>query len=112
MPHNEPAIIETKGCKKMLTVAEIEKCIRLLLARYHAEYALLFGSYARGDATADSDVDVVVVGGPGFKKMNIFAFAEDLRAMTGKNVDAFEICEINVWTPFYETIMSEGKRIA
>lgn len=95
-----------------MSAAQIEKCIKLLVERYNAEYALLFGSYARGDATADSDVDVVIVGGPQFRKMNVFAFAEDLRAMTGKNVDAFELCELNEGTPFYEAVMNEGKRIA
>ena len=96
----------------MLTVSELETYIKLLLNRYHAEYALLFGSYARGDATSSSDVDVVVAGGPGFRKMNIFAFAEDLREMTGKAVDAFELSEINEGTPIYQTIMNEGMRIA
>ena len=96
----------------MLTVSELETAIRLLLERYHAEYALLFGSYARGDATEDSDVDVIVFGGPHFKKTNIFAFAEDLREMLGKNVDAFEISEVNAGTPFYETVFREGRRIA
>lgn len=95
-----------------MNAAEIEVCIKELVRRYHAEYALLFGSYARGDATPESDVDVVVIGGANFKKMNIFAFAEDLRAMTGKAVDAFEICEIDKGTPFYDAVMREGKRIA
>lgn len=95
-----------------MTLIEIENCIRLLVSRYHAEYALLFGSYARDEATASSDVDVVVVGGNQFKKTDIFAFAEDLRMMTGKKVDAFEICEINEGTPFYDTVMREGRRIA
>ena len=96
----------------MLPRAAVDDAIRKLLSRYHAEYALLFGSYARGDATAESDIDVVVFGGRNFNKTDIFAFAEDLRNLTGKNVDAFEICEINVGTPFYETVMREGKRIA
>ena len=39
-----------------------------LLVRYNAEYALLFGSYARGEETPDSDIDVVVFGGKDFKK--------------------------------------------
>ena len=42
----------------------------------------------------------------------LYAFAEDLREMTGKAVDAFEISEINVGTPLYNAVMSEGKRIA
>ena len=96
----------------MLTILEITAAIRELLARYRAEYALLFGSYARGDATEDSDVDVVVFGGPHFKRTNIFAFAEDLCELLGKNVDVFEISEVDEGTSLYETIMREGKMIS
>ena len=46
----------------VMTMKELEAVIRALLHKYHAEYALLFGSYARGEATADSDIDVVVFG--------------------------------------------------
>ena len=96
----------------ILPIATIELTIRQLLDRYHAEYAILFGSYARGDATEDSDIDVVVFGGEQFRKKEIFAFAEDLRALTGKDVNAFEICEVNIGTPLFEAVMREGKRIA
>lgn len=96
----------------MPTRIEIENSIRTLLARYNAEYALLFGSYARGEQTPNSDVDVIVFGGQNFKKSNIFAFAEELRQMTGKDVDVFEICELNRETPFYNSVMKEGIKIA
>ena len=96
----------------MPTRLDIENAIKTLLARYNAEYALLFGSYARGEETPDSDIDVVVYGGKNFKKSNIFAFAEELREMIGKNVDAFEMCEVNVGTPFYESLIKEGIKIA
>ena len=96
----------------MLTRAEIEAAVKTLLVKYNAEYALLFGSYARGDETASSDVDVVVFGGHDFKKSNIFAFAEDLRRMVGKDADVFEICELNEGTPFFNRVMEEGIRIA
>lgn len=46
-----------------LSLNEIKAIVKELLERYHAEYALLFGSYARGDATPDSDIDIIVVGG-------------------------------------------------
>lgn len=32
--------------------------------------------------------------------------------MTNKDVDAFEIREVNKGTPFYESVMNEGVRIA
>ncbi|MGN0501819.1 MAG: nucleotidyltransferase family protein [Ruminococcus sp.] len=94
------------------TKSDIENAIRTLLVRYNAEYALLFGSYAREEETPDSDVDVVVFGGRNFKKTNTFAFAEDLREMIGKNVDAFEICEVDTGTPFYENLIRKGVKIA
>lgn len=96
----------------MLEMKLIEEIIRNLLREYKAEYAVLFGSYARGDATADSDIDVIVFGGEHFKKTDIFAFAEDFREMTGKDADVFEISEVNVDTPFYSSIMREGVKIA
>lgn len=95
----------------MPTRTRIENSIKTLLARYNAEYALLFGSYARGEETPDSDIDIVVCGGENFKKSNIFAFAEDLREMLGKNADVFEMCEVNKGTPFYNNLMKEGIKI-
>ena len=106
-----------------LSRTEIEQVIRELLHKYHAEYALLaarygadriylFGSYARGEATAASDIDVIVVGGANFRPRDIFAFGEELRQRTQKDVDAFEIREVNTGTPFYESIMREGVKIA
>ena len=41
-----------------MTVFELEGFIKLLIHRYNAEYAILFGSYARGDYNADSDIDI------------------------------------------------------
>lgn len=96
----------------MTTRSEVENAIKTLLVRYNAEYAILFGSYARGEETPDSDVDVVVFGGKNFKKSNIFAFAEELREMLGKDVDAFEMCEVDSDTPFYENLIREGVKIA
>ena len=96
----------------MPTRTDVEKTIKELLVRYNAEYALLFGSYARGEETEESDIDVLVFGGDNFKKSNIFAFAEELRQMTGKSVDAFEICEVDRSTPFYDNVIKEGIKIA
>ena len=96
----------------MLSRSEIEQTVKILLLRYHAQSALLFGSYARGEATPDSDIDLIVFGGDSFKKSNVFALAEELRQMTGKDVDSFEISEVTPGTPFYETLMKEGVRIA
>lgn len=91
---------------------EVERLIKTLLTKYRAEYAILFGSYARGDETDESDIDVIVVGGTDFRAKDIFAFGEELRQLTQKDVDAFEIREVNKDTEFYDMIMKEGVKIA
>lgn len=48
--------------------------------------ARLFGSYARQEATAESDIDVLVHAGDG-DPFDVLAVAEDLYRATGKSVD-------------------------
>ena len=44
----------------ILTKEHIENLVKQLLLKYHGESAILFGSYARGDCTNNSDIDVIV----------------------------------------------------
>ena len=40
---------------------KIEEMVRRIVERFHPEQVILFGSYARGQAGPDSDVDLLVV---------------------------------------------------
>lgn len=95
-----------------LSRQEVESAIKTLLQKYHADHAILFGSYARGEENEQSDIDVIVFGGNKFHPTDIFAFGEDLRELTQKSVDAFEIREVNKDTEFYNNILREGVHIA
>ena len=90
---------------------EIISHVTPLLRKYHAESAILFGSYARREATQDSDVDLVGVGGAGFDPTDVFCIADELYRRLGKNVDVYELSEINAGTDFYNTIFTEGVHI-
>ena len=74
--------------------------------------AVLFGSYARQEATGNSDIDLVVIGGEQFDPTDVFCIADELYGKLGKNVDVYELREINEGTDFYNSIFSEGVRIA
>ena len=82
-----------------------------LMDKYNASNALLFGSYARNEATANSDIDLVIVGGENFEPTDIFAIAEELHILSGKPVDVYEMREPNVGSSFYNTIMKEGVKL-
>ena len=94
------------------TLDELQGIIAALLKKYGAAQAILFGSYARQEADSGSDIDLVVIGGSQFDPTDVFCIAEDLHRLTGKQVDVYELREINEGTDFYHTILSEGVRIA
>ncbi len=91
---------------------ELVALILPILRKYHASEAVLFGSYARQEATGSSDVDLVVIGREQFDPTDVFCIADELYRKLGKDVDVYELREINEGTEFYHTIFSEGVRIA
>ena len=69
-----------------LSRTEIEQVIRELLHKYHAEYALLFGSYARGEATPNSDIDLAQGSGRNAERHGpAFVRGKKLRRRAGGN---------------------------
>ena len=46
--------------KTIYTKEKISESVQSLLKKYHAEKAILFGSYARGEATEESDIDLII----------------------------------------------------
>ena len=95
-----------------LSYPELEATIRLLLKKYHAERAILFGSYARQEANAASDIDLIVIGGIKFDPTDVFCIAEELHRTLEKPVDVYELRELNAGSAFYDTVMAEGVQIA
>ena len=98
------------GC--VFTIKDIVRLVKPVAEKYGVKAVYLFGSYARGEADEDSDLDFLVFGGEDFKLTMIFALAEDLRDILEKNVDVFEISEINKDSDFYTTIMKERLFVA
>lgn len=55
--------------------------------RRHAREVRLFGSIARGEDTADSDVDLLVTLGPGARPLDLLSLACDAEDILGVRVD-------------------------
>ncbi len=93
-------------------IDELRSIIAPIARRYGVQRVNLFGSYARGEATAQSDVDLLIFGGSGFRATQIFALSEDLRAALNTKVDVYEIRELDPLSAFHDTVMQEGLEIA
>lgn len=98
--------------KDILTFDDIISIVKPLAEKYNIREVYLFGSYARGEADAESDVDILAVGGDGFKLTNILAFGYELSVAFGRNVDAYEIREIKTDSDFYKAVMEERVKVA
>ena len=90
------------------TISDIEQMILPILKKYSAEQAILFGSYARNEATPESDIDLMVIGGNAFEPTDIFCIADELYNASGKDVDVYEKQEIDEDSDFYRSIMADG----
>jgi predicted nucleotidyltransferase len=71
------------------TLEEIRERILPIALKYHIPAVYVFGSYARGTATEDSDIDLLV-DTAGTKLTSMFALGglyNDLEAALGKTID-------------------------
>ena len=94
--------------QKIYTRQELTELVRPLMEKYCVAEARLFGSYARGEADENSDIDLLLIGGMGFRPVDVFAFAEDLHESSGKAVDVYELREIGKGSALHQSIMREG----
>jgi predicted nucleotidyltransferase len=89
----------------MLTQEVILKAVREIAAKYKIDEVYLFGSYARGDATEESDCDFRVVGGEIRGLFQLSGLHIDFEEALGKPVDI--VMTDSMKDSFYELIRDE-----
>ena len=94
----------------MLSVAEIRDKISPVCKKYAVSEAYLFGSYARGDATEESDVDLRIVVKKPFGMLALNRLNEDFEAALQKNVDVITHFPKKQSIRFYKTFEDNVSR--
>ena len=93
----------------ILTLEQIkEKCIQVLKT-YDVEYCYLFGSYARGEATITSDVDLLV--STSITGLKFYELVERLRNSLNKKVDVLDINQLVNNKELLNEILKDGIKI-
>jgi len=89
-----PRIIDLKMERDKQTVLSIEQIserVRPIMAKHEVKEVYLFGSYARGEANRDSDVDLYCDKGDVETLWQFSAFCDELESALGKKVDVITI---------------------
>ena len=73
--------------KPLLTIDEIKAIAIPIARRYGAKRLALFGSYARGEETPQSDVDLFLDGGQIRGLIQYYSFVNELEDAFGRHVD-------------------------
>jgi predicted nucleotidyltransferase len=85
----------------MLTPAEIDALVRRIVERIQPEKVILFGSYAKGTATINSDLDLLVIQET---ELPMAMRADDLKPMLSSSLIPVDV---HVYTP--EEVEEFGK---
>ena len=99
-------IDETHG---ILSLDDITEIAQQVLQEFNVEYAILFGSYAKGTAVETSDVDLLI--STDISGIKFFGIAEKLRTALNKKVDLLDIKQLSNNQELLENILKEGIRI-
>lgn len=76
----------------MYTIKDIENKLVPVMRRYDVKKAVLFGSYSRGTARKNSDIDILV--DSGLKGFGFVSLIEDIRNALDTDVDVLDVSHI------------------
>ena len=93
----------------LLTVEDIRRTCGEQLSAYPISYCYLFGSYARGTATENSDVDLLVSGE--VKGLRFYGLVDALKNALKKNVDVLTPGQLTQNPELMDNILREGIKV-
>lgn len=78
--------------EKVYSIAKIQSLLRPVFDSYRVKKAVLFGSYAKGCADKNSDVDILV--DSGLRGLAFFGLLEDVVTALDKDVDLIDVSQV------------------
>lgn len=95
--------------KGILPLELIKQTLSDVLGSKPVDFAYLFGSYAKGEADAKSDVDIMVSGA--ITGLEFFSLGGELERALHKNVDIIRLSDVGANQDLIREIMATGIRI-
>ena len=93
----------------ILTVDEIRTVCSGIFKDYPVQYCYIFGSYAKGKATAASDVDLLI--SSGITGLQFYELTEKLREALHKKIDLLDVKQLAGNTELLNEVLKDGMKI-
>lgn len=95
----------------MITLADISSALTRVLPRYDVREAYLFGSFARGEQTPDSDIDLRLACGDSMTFGALYQLSLDLEDELGRKVDIVTNSPQHMHPTFRKNIKQDEVRL-
>ncbi len=103
---NKFKIDEDNGILSLNDIINISSSI---FKKYDIDYCYLFGSYAKGNASDSSDIDLLI--SSGLTGLRFYSLAEELREALRKKIDLLDVKQLNDNEALLDEILRDGIKI-
>lgn len=93
----------------LLTIDDIQRKCSEVFEKYEVNFCYLFGSYAKGKETPNSDVDLLI--STNVKGLKFYGLVEELRITLRKRVDVLDMNQLKGNLELTEEILKDGVKI-
>lgn len=104
-------VLLLKGKYPMISTTDISTAATRVLAQYDVSEAYLFGSFARGEQTPDSDIDLRLVCGDNVTFGTLYELSHELEMELGRKVDIITNPPEHMRPTFRKSIEQDEVRI-
>ena len=94
--------------ERIYTIEKIKAILSPVFHEIPLAKAILFGSYARKEATHESDIDIYIDSNGKLNDWDFYEFCDKLTEKTDKKMDVIEKIDIDPSSSLYKTIQAEG----
>ena len=93
----------------VLDIEDIKNVCNEVFSKYDISYCYLFGSYAKGKALGNSDVDLLI--GSSLSGIKYYGLVEELRQKLQKKIDALSFDQLKNNMELTNEVLKEGIKI-
>lgn len=93
----------------LLTISQILEKTKSIFDEYNVSFVYLFGSYAKGNAKENSDVDLLI--SSEIKGLKFYGFVEKVKNVLRKKVDILDVGQLSNNEELIHDILKDGIKI-